>query len=206
MNASAARRLFLGAAALTAVSLVLPLWGFRMTAPQYPGEALSLRVTTSAITGDVQEISTLQQYAGIRFPQSVPELRWLRPTLAGLAALLVLAALVRGRAARVLGVTVAGAFAVFLVGSAALLQVRLHAVGHERDPKAPLKGVKDFTPPLIGPQKVGNFTVWSYPHAGGLALGAAFVLAAAGARGRRRTRPAPPDVAVLEGQPWRLSA
>ncbi len=53
MNAPAARRLFLGAAALTAVALVLPLWGFRMSAPQYPGESLSLRVTTRAITGDV---------------------------------------------------------------------------------------------------------------------------------------------------------
>jgi hypothetical protein len=94
----------------------------------------------------------------------------------------------------------------FLVGSAALVQARLHAVGHDRDPRAPLKGVKDFTPPLVGPKKVGNFTMWSYPHAGGLALGAAGVLAAAGAR-RRRTRAAREAAAPrTEGEAWRVSA
>ena len=40
-----------------------------------------------------------------------------------------------------------------------------------------VKAVKDFTPPLIGPAKIGNFTVWSFPHLGGCALLAAAVLA-----------------------------
>jgi hypothetical protein len=55
-------------------------------------------------------------------------------------------------------------------------------VGHERDPNAPLRSVKDFTPLAFGPKKVGNFTMWSFPHAGGAALALAFVFAAAGAR------------------------
>jgi hypothetical protein len=207
MSARLARGLFLGAAALTAAALALPLWGFRMTAPQYPDEALSLRVTARAIEGDVKEIETLQKYAGIRFPDPLPELGWLRPALAGLALMLAAAGLVPGRAGRSCRIAAAAAVFVFLLGSAALVQVRLHAVGHERDAHAPLRGVKDFTPPLIGPAKVGNFTVWSYPHAGGVALGAAGVLAAAGARrqGRRGT-PAGEAAAPAQGQPWRLSA
>jgi hypothetical protein len=208
VSAPVARGLFLGAAALTAAALVLPLWGFLMTAPQYPDESLSLRVTTSGITGDVKEIATLQKYAGIRFPDSLPELRWLRPALGGLAALLFAAGFGRGRAGRVFGVAVAVALAGFLLGSAVLVQVRLHAVGHDRDPNAPLRGVKDFTPPLVGPKKVGNFTVWSYPHAGGVVLGAAGVLAAAGARRRRRRgTPAGQTAATqAEGRTWHLSA
>jgi hypothetical protein len=208
VNAPFARGLFLGAGALTAAALALPLWGFRMTAPQYPDESLTLRVTTTAITGDVSEISTLQKYAGIRFPASLPELRWLRPGLGALAALLVGAGLVRGHAAGALRAAAAATLLAFLLGSAALVQARLHTVGHDRDPHAPLKGVKDFTPPLVGPKKVGNFTVWSYPHAGGLALGAAGALAAAGAF--RRRRPARSDAPVAGvpragGQPWRAS-
>jgi nitrous oxidase accessory protein len=180
------RTLFLAAAALTAGSIALPLWGFRMSAPQYPDETLALDVTARAITGDVDEIARLQQYVGIRFPAEMPELRMLPRVLAGLAAALVVAGLARGRAARVLAPSVAALLVAFLIGSAALVQARLHTVGHERDRKAPLKGVKDFTPPLVGPAKVGNFTMWAFPHAGGLALGLAGALAVAAARRMRR--------------------
>jgi hypothetical protein len=78
-------------------------------------------------------------------------------------------------------------FVVLLAASAMTVQRRLYDVGHERDRKAPIVGVKDFTPRLLGPTKVGNFTVWSFPHLGGLALVAAITLAAAGAM--RRVKP-----------------
>jgi hypothetical protein len=46
--------------------------------------------------------------------------------------------------------------------------------------------MKDFTPRLIGPTSVGNFTVWSFPHIGGFALVAALSLATVGSlRGAR---------------------
>jgi hypothetical protein len=45
--------------------------------------------------------------------------------------------------------------------------------------------MRNFTPPAVGPVHVGNFTVWSYPHAGGLALAAAGLLALTGACVRR---------------------
>ena len=35
---------------------------------------------------------------------------------------------------------------------------------------------------VVGPVKVGNFTVWSFPHLGGLGLVAAAFLAVAGSR------------------------
>jgi len=77
-------------------------------------------------------------------------------------------------------------FAALLGVSASIVQRRLYAVGHERDRHAPITAVKDFTPRLIGPTKVGNFTVWSFPHIGGIALAAAAALTLTGAlRGRR---------------------
>jgi hypothetical protein len=175
------------AALLTAASLTLPLWGVRMTAPQYPDEALMLHIDRNGIGGDVQEVETLQQYIGVRFPADLPELDWLPAVVAGLTVLLVAgAAAGSGALAHGLRVATVVLFALFLAGSAAVVQKRLYDVGHQRDPNAPIKAVKDFTPPLIGPAKVGNFTVWSFPHVGGCALLAAAVLAGSVAR---RTTP-----------------
>jgi hypothetical protein len=92
------------------------------------------------------------------------------------------AALVRGRIGQWYRVGCAAVLLGFLVASAAAVQARLYDVGHNRDPRAPIRAVKDFTPPLVGPVKVGNFTVWSFPHAGAIALLAAGVLTVYGLR------------------------
>ena len=179
------RVLLVIAAALTAASLVLPLWGVRMTAPQYPDEALTLRIDRHGIGGDVREVETLQQYVGVRFPAEMPELDWLPVVVLALTVLLLAgAAAGGGAAARALRILIAAAFIVFLAGSAVLVQKRLYDVGHDRDPNAPIKAVKSFTPPIVGPAQVGNFTVWSFPHAGAIALLAAATLAGAAARRR----------------------
>jgi hypothetical protein len=168
-------RLFGAAALLTAAALAVPLWGFSMSAPQYPDETLHLQVVRGGIAGDVHEVETLQQYIGVRFPTSLPELRLAVRVIPGLTALLVVAAFVgRGTAGRAFRWTTVGVFAVFLLGSAVVVQARLYQVGHDRDRSAPIRAVRDFTPPLVGPVKVGNFTVWSFPH-----LGAAMLLIAA---------------------------
>ena len=177
------RRRFVKTAGATAAASALPLWGFRMSAPQYPGESLHLRVTTSGIAGDVQEVSTLQKYIGVRFPRHLPELGWLSATLPILALVLAACALAgqtrSGKAACALAL---GALVLLLAGSAAALQARLYEVGHDRDPSAPIRAIRDFTPPVVGPKKVGNFTVWSYPHLGGLSLALAGVLVFLSAR------------------------
>jgi len=177
--------MYAAAAAFAAAALVLPLWGFSMSAPQYPDETLHLRVQRSGIVGDVQEIETLQHYVGVRFPTDMPELKWATRAIAASAVLLLLGAFVgRGAGAHLYRVGCAVAFVMFLVASAAVVQARLYQVGHERDPHSPLRGMHDFTPPLIGPAKVGNFTVWSFPHAGAVLLLAAAALSIAGSRKR----------------------
>ena len=177
------RRLFLAAAVLVAAAAWLPYWGFLMSAPQYPDESLTLQVSHRGIEGDVQEVETLQQYIGVRFPRELPELEWLPMAMMGLAALLALGGFTgAGAAGRLLGWTGVVLFVALLVVSAATVQQRLYDVGHDRDPGAPITAVKDFTPRLFGPTKVGNFTVWSFPHVGGVALVAAMTLALAGAR------------------------
>jgi hypothetical protein len=154
-----------------------------MSAPQYPDETLHLRVARTGIVGDVQEVSTLQHYIGVRFPTELPELAWATPGILALAALLLVGAFsgagAMGRAYRAL---CAAALLAFLIASAAAVQARLYQVGHDRDPNAPIRAVRNFTPPLVGPVKVGNFTVWSFPHAGAVVLLGAALLAVVGVR------------------------
>ena len=176
------RRLFFAAAVLVAAAAWLPYWGFLMSAPQYPDESLTLQISHRGISGDVQEVTTLQQYIGVKFPDELPELEWLVPAMMALAVVLAIAGIAgSGPAGRLVQWTSVALFVALLAASAGIMQERLYAVGHERDRHAPITAVKDFTPWLIGPTKVGNFTVWSFPHVGGLALVLAMTLAAAGA-------------------------
>jgi hypothetical protein len=171
------------AAGLAAATLVLPLWGFAMSAPQYPGETLHLQVARTGIVGDVHEVSTLQQYIGVRFPTSLPELDWARRSIGAVAVLLLTAAFAgRGLFGRIYRGLCAAALVVLIVASAVAVQTRLYHVGHDRDPNAPIRAVRSFTPPIVGPVKVGNFTVWSFPHFGAVLLLAAAGLSIAGTR------------------------
>jgi hypothetical protein len=177
------RVIYVAAAALVAAAIALPLWGFAMSAPQYPDETLHLRITRTGIAGDVHEVETLQQYIGVRFPAELPELRWAMTGIVALAGLLLLGAIAGGTlAARAFRVGCTVAVVAFLLASATAVQSRLYRVGHERDRNAPIRAVRDFTPPLVGPVKVGNFTVWSFPHVGAVMLLAAAGLSIAGAR------------------------
>ena len=172
---------YLIAAALTAAALAVPLWGFAMSAPQYPDETLHLRVARAGIAGDVHEVETLQHYIGVRFPTDLPELTWAVRAIACLAVALGLAAFAgNGRAGRRYRAGCAVAVVGFIVASAVAVQARLYKVGHERDPRAPIRAVRDFTPPIVGPVKVGNFTVWSFPHVGAVLLLSAAVLSIVG--------------------------
>ncbi|MCC7416207.1 MAG: hypothetical protein IT176_03625 [Acidobacteria bacterium] len=175
------RVLYLIAAAATAAAIALPLWGFTMSAPQYPDESLHLQVGRTGISGDLHEVEALQKYIGVRFPTELPELRPATFGMAALAGLLLLAALTGpGRFGRAYRALCAVLFVLFLGASAVVVQTRLYTVGHDRDPNAPLRAIADFTPPLVGPVKVGNFTVWSFPHAGGVLLLAGSILSVAG--------------------------
>lgn len=178
-----ARTLFIVSALSALAALALPLWGFAMSAPQYPDETLHLQIARTGIVGDVHEVSTLQQYIGVRFPTALPELDWAVRGIGVLAVLLGAGAFVgRGRVAHAYRVACAATVLLFLAASAAAVQARLYQVGHDRDRHAPIRAIHDFTPPLVGPVKVGNFTVWSFPHVGGLLLVASAALSIAGSR------------------------
>ncbi len=183
----------LAAAILVILAWRLPIWEARLSAPQYP-QGLSLTAGGHGVSGDIREINELNHYVGMAAfdPADAPEIAlWGWAILLALVAVVVATALhVRHPLARLARI---GLWLVPL-GALADVQYRLYQYGHGVKPDAAIR-LEPFTPLVVGPTKVLNFTTWSFP--GGAVwclLGAAFLLSfGAGAirRGREwwATRP-----------------
>lgn len=164
---SARRRLpAAAAAACLAITLVAPLWHTRMEAPQYKGdEALDVQVYAGRVTGDLDEIQTLNQYIGVHLPLDTPELR-ASPWVLGFLLLISVGWIVvpASWSRRTAGVLFVALVATAAVGTVALHR-RLYEIGHDRE-RGVFSRVDDFMPPLIGRRKIANFTVYTSPQAG----------------------------------------
>jgi nitrous oxidase accessory protein len=181
----------IAALALVALALVLPLWRSALLAPQYP-EGLSLVVYGDRAEGDLAEVESLNHYIGMRplRVEEMPELAlWpVGIAFAGVAALV--GALASGWARRLS----LGYLWAFPIGILAVIQFRLHEFGHDLDPAAAFR-MEGFTPWVIGPTRVWNFTAWSMPGTGILVLLLAAAIVTFGSRllarftGGRRTGP-----------------
>lgn len=148
-------------------ALFFPLWHMSFRSNQYP-DPLSLHIYAYQLEGgktpqrdDLREINSLNHYIGMRplLESDFSEFTWLPFAIGGLA-LLALRAMVVGKMSSLIDVFVL--FVYFGLYSFWSFYHRLFLYGHNLDPTAAIK-VAPFTPPLIGSQVVGNFTVNSYP-------------------------------------------
>jgi nitrous oxidase accessory protein len=164
---------------LVACGWLLPLWQATLHAPQYPG-GLSMYAYGHQVTGDVDEISGLNHYVGMRpfdladFPEMV---LWPYTLLLAVAAVVVALA-TRRRIVRWLALAVLWGIP---IGVLAVIQFRLNQYGRDLDPGAALR-LDPFTPWVIGPTKVWNFTTWSWPGWGLIAMVAAAAVVTFGPR------------------------
>lgn len=174
------------AIALLLASTRFPIWRAHFSAPQYP-KGLDISAYGDRVTGDLGEIHEISHYIGMPPFNFVgmPEMKlWLPVILVAVAMAMV--AVVTGR--RWLRRLACGALWLIPVGALADVQFRLWQTGHALDPTSPLR-VPPFTPKVVGPTSLMNFTMWGLP---GLAL---LLVAAAAATvtfapmvARRRTR------------------
>lgn len=177
------------AAGLLLASLKLPLWQMRMEAPQYRDEeALRVHVFAGKMAGDLRELAVLNQYIGVHVPEVLPQSRWLPWLLVGGAALglvgSVLPRIIRRCALFIAPVVLATGLAVACVQA----RQQMHDIGHERDARTTLAGVRDFDPPFLGTTKIAQFTVSSWFGAGAYLVGAAITLQLIAALSSRRKR------------------
>ncbi|MEO8452747.1 MAG: hypothetical protein ABI647_23340 [Gemmatimonadota bacterium] len=173
-------RILLAIAALSLlVTNVAPLWKIALLAPQYP-EGLRMYIWSHQMTGDLRSINGLNHYIGMKqiHPEAIPELRLMRPIVAVLALLGVIAA-VWGRRRALYAWT-----ALFVAGSIVGLVDFWrwgYDYGHDLDPEAAIKipGMS-YQPPLIGVKQLLNFRASSWPSLAGwvvmTALGVAVIL------------------------------
>ena len=165
------------AAALLLASLKLPLWQMRMEAPQYRDEeALKIAVHPNAFRGDMRELTVLEGYVGVHIPPTLPQFKWLPGTLIA-GAFLGLVAVFLPLAIRRRALVVVVIALIAALGMAAVqAMTQMHDIGHNRDQKTVLVGVKDFTPPFLGTTRIAQFEVSSRFGLGAWLIGAALTL------------------------------
>jgi hypothetical protein len=165
------------ASGLLFASLKFPLWQMRLEAPQYRDEeALQIAIHPDAMRGDLNELTVLNRYIGVHVPPALPQFKWLPGVLIAGAVLALVGGFVPGLARRWVLLGSGGALAAALLIAALQAKSQMHDIGHNRDQKRILVGVKDFTPPLLGTTKIAQFTVSSRFGAGAWLIGAALAL------------------------------
>jgi copper chaperone NosL len=189
------------ASILLLVSLRLPLWQMRLESPQYRDqEALRIAVHPDSLCGDLRELSVLQRYIGVHIPPTLPQFKWLPGLLIAGAVLGFAACLVRILVRRQALTTVSCAVAAGLALAAGQAMFQIHDIGHKRDQKTVLVGVKDFTPPFIGTNKIAQFTVTSRLGLGAWLIGGALALQLGAAWASRQPQAGTDKKKVLPAQ------
>jgi hypothetical protein len=147
------------AAFLITASIAFPYWRLQLNAPQYPG-GLHATIYVDHVAGDVGEINGLNHYIGMRPLEEGGEVErglalYVIPAMAALAAL---------TAIRRRWIWLASIPAVlFPVMFTVDLYYWLREFGHNLDPTAALSSsIDEFTPTILGPGRVGQFTTTSF--------------------------------------------
>lgn len=174
------------AAILIVTSMFFPYWRLKLNAPQYPN-GLTATVGISSFSGDVDEIDGLNHYIGMRPLAEGGKIErslapFAVPLMAGIAALAAL----RRRRFWLFALPAI----IYPVVFTADLYYWLRDFGQNLDPTAALSSSFDeFTPTLLGPGRVGQFTTFSMYDTGFFMafVGAVLLVITVGVRLRQPT-------------------
>lgn len=173
------RVLLIAAGLIVLISIMLPVWGMDMNAPQYP-DGLKMKVYPGNIEGDLHIINVLNHYVGMRelLLEDFALVRML-PYLFGFIGLgLLFAGVLSNRTIALIMVAL-----LFLTAAYGFVELRRNLVeyGTNLDPMAPLD-LDPFVPPLMGHYTVWNFNMYNHFMAGTYFMVLASVLAFVGWR------------------------
>ena len=167
-----------------------PLWNIQLGAPQYP-EPMGMDIYISGIEGeeefDIQNIDSVNHYIGMKKipkPEEMWEFQVFPLVIAAMAALGILLALL-GFLKKINPNWFLGWL--LLMGVLGILGMYdfnswLLDYGTDLDPKAIIKltdaegNPLSYKPPLLGTQKILNFTAYSYPKMGAYLMFAGMLL------------------------------
>lgn len=156
--------LLIVSAGLLGASYLLPYWKMTLHAPQYP-KGLHVVAYLNRLTGDVQEIDSLNHYIGMRPLNDAAQFERQTATLLVVSVVLLLvgAAIIHSKWAALL----AAPAILFPIGFLADLQFWLAHFGTNLDPRAALSSsIKPFVPPVLGEGLIGQFRTVAVPGTG----------------------------------------
>ncbi len=148
------------------VSFFVPLWTVTLEAPQYP-EGLELQIWLNKLGGDVDIISELNHYIGMKkiSVEMFPEFSYMSTIVIAVVISGIITALVRKK----------WLFAIWFTAFFAIAALGIYDFwsweydyGHNLDPRAAIK-IPDmyYQPPLLGCKQLLNFNACSFPAVGG---------------------------------------
>lgn len=173
------RRLTALAALLLILTLLVPVWSIRLTAPQYP-DGMGMYIHMHGIVGhdinDIQNINILNHYIGMReiTQHAIPDFKYI-PYIAVVLSIIGFGSAALGRR----WMMTSWLILFILLGIVGMVDFYRWTIeyGHNLDPTAPIKvpGMT-YTPPMLGVKTLLNITAKAYPHVGGYLLFAAIGL------------------------------
>lgn len=161
-----------------------PLWNIQLGAPQYP-DPMGMDIYITGIEGeeefDIQNIDSVNHYIGMKKipkPEEMWEFQVFPLVIGGMAALGILLAFL-GYFSRISPNWFLGWLVLMIVlGSLGMWDFNswLLDYGTDLDPRAIIKlsdsegNPLSYKPPLLGTQKILNFTAYSYPRLGAVLM------------------------------------
>lgn len=178
--------LLIAAAALLAVSTLLPYWRIRLNAPQYPN-GLFITVYVNHLEGDVREVDGLNHYIGMAPLEEAANIeRSLAPiAMVVIALMIVSVAFIHSKWLAVLAIPAMLFPFIFLAD----MWVWLWYYGNHLDPTAALSSsIEPFTPAILGTGVVGQFSTTAVLQIGWYLALLASILTGVGLHYRRQAR------------------
>lgn len=156
-----------GLAALACAMYVLayfqPMWGWYLSAPQYP-HGLVMSVYLDHVAGDTTEINILNHYIGMAKLEDAAELERALAVygVLGIGLITLVGVFLPGRRYSKYFTLPALVFPLLFL---AMMYLWMYKFGHELSPDAPVT-VAPFTPTLLGRGEIGNFQTLGMPGLG----------------------------------------
>ena len=159
---------------------MLPMWNISLQAPQYPiplGINIYIDHFEGEREGDIQNFDLMNHYVGMaKLPTKLKEFEIFPIVVVIISALGLIFALIGKKPLYLIW------FAIMVIlGTAGIYDfyLWLYEYGHNLDPKAAIKILDSYQPPVFGTKEILNFTVRSYPSIGGIFLGIGILLSLA---------------------------
>lgn len=159
---------------------LLPMWNISLEAPQYPipiGINIYIDHFEGDKEGDIQNFDLMNHYVGMaKLPAELLEFEIFPKVILAVSILGLIFAFISKKKLYLAW------FAIMIIlGFAGIYDfyLWLYEYGHNLDPKAAIKILDSYQPPIIGTKEILNFTVRSYPSIGAILLGLGILLSPA---------------------------